>query len=324
VGKLLSLSGSYWQTCALHAGVELGLFSIIGGEALPANDIAKELKAPARGVEMLLNALCALGLLRKRKDLYANTPEGKTLLAKESAEYIGHIITHHFHLVPAWSQLPQAVMTGKPVRKRSSFGEAEEREGFLMGMYNLAMQIAPELSKEIDLKGRRHLLDLGAGPGTYAIHFCLANPDLRATVYDLATTRPFATQVIEGFKMSHRIEFVAGDYVKDKIEGLYDVVWLSHILHGEGPENCQKILGKVISSMEDGGLVLIHDFILDDSSDAPLFPALFSVNMLINTDKGRSYTQGQIKDMLKRTGVKDIQRLAFRGPHDSSIILGVV
>ena len=188
VGKLLSLSGGYWKTCALHAGVQLRLFSIIADDGLTATEIAKELKAPARGVEMLLNALCALGLLRKGKDLYANTPESMTSLVEESPGYIGHIITHHFHLVPAWSQLAQAVMTGKAVRKRSSFGEAEEREGFLMGMYNLAMQIAPGLSKEIDLRGRHHLLDLGGGPGTYAIHFCLANPHLRATVHDLPTT----------------------------------------------------------------------------------------------------------------------------------------
>ena len=41
--------------------------------------------------------------------------------------------------------------------------------------------------------------------------------------------------------------------------------------------------------------MLIHDFILNDTSDSPLFPAIFSLNMLINTDKGRSYTEGAVK-----------------------------
>ena len=29
-GILLKLSGSYWQTCALHTAVKLGIFSIAG------------------------------------------------------------------------------------------------------------------------------------------------------------------------------------------------------------------------------------------------------------------------------------------------------
>lgn len=323
-GKLLGLSGGYWQTCALHAGVHLRLFSMIGDHSLTADEVAKRLKTPARGVEMLLNALCALGLLRKAKGLYANTPESTIFLVEESPGYIGHIIAHHYHLVPAWSQLPQAVMSGKPVRKRSSFGEAEEREGFLMGMYNLAMQIAPGLSREIGLKGQHHLLDLGGGPGTYAIHFCLANPDLRATVYDLPTTEPFAAKTIERFGLSHRIDFRAGNYVDEEIKGAYDVAWLSHVLHGEGPEDCERILMNVVSAVENGGLILIHDFILDDSFDGPLFPALFSLNMLINTQEGRSYTEAQLKEMLENAGVKEIQRLAFRGPNDSGIVSGVV
>ena len=323
-GKLLGLSGGYWQTCALHTGVHLKIFSMLGDDGLTGDEVARRLETPPRGVNMLLNALTAMGLLIKLNDLYANTPESKTFLVEESSEYIGHIITHHYHLVPAWSQLPQAVITGKPVRKRSSFGEAEERESFLMGMFNLAMQIAPKLSNEIDLHGRHHLLDLGGGPGTYAIHFCLANPSLRATVYDLSTTRPFAAKTIERFGLSDRIDFVAGDYVEEEIKGTYDVAWLSHILHGEGPEDCQTILTKVVSTMKNGGLILIHDFVLDDNFDGPLFPALFSLNMLINTDKGRSYSEAQLEEMLGRAGVKEIQRLAFLGPNDSGIISGIV
>ena len=231
---------------------------------------------------------------------------------------------HHHHLVHAWSQLSQAVVTGKPVRKRSSFGEAEERESFLMGMFNLAMQIAPQLVRQIDLEGRQHLLDLGGGPGTYAIHFCLANPRLRAPVYDLPTTQPFAIQTIDRFDLSDRITFTPGDYVEEDVTGTYDVAWLSHILHGEGPEVCKGVITKVASALEPGGLILIHDFILEDSFDGPLFPALFSLNMLINTDEGRSYSEAQITKMLDRVGVKEILRVPFRGPNDSGIISGIV
>jgi SAM-dependent methyltransferase len=323
-GNLLNISGSYWQACTLHAGVHLEIFSLIADDQLPGEEIAQKLGADTRGVKLLLNALTAMGLLVTCEGLYSNTAEAKTFLVKASAEYIGHIIMHHHHLVHAWSQLPQAVLTGKPVRKRASFAEAKERESFLMGMFNLAMLIAPKLVRQVDLKGRHHFLDLGGGPGTYAIHFCLANPRLRATVYDLPTTRPFALQTIDRFDLSDRIDFMAGDYVEEDITGTYDVVWLSHILHGEGPEACKRIITKAVSALEPGGLIVIHDFVLDNSLDGPLFPALFSLNMLINTDEGRSYSEAQITEMLTRVGIKDIRRMPFRGPNDSSILYGIV
>jgi hypothetical protein len=323
-GKLLNVSGGYWQACALHAGVRLEVFSLIGNDQLHGEEMARILGANARGVKMLLNALTAMGLLIQCDDLYGNTAEAKTFLVKGSAEYIGHIITHHHHLVHAWAQLPQAVVTGKAVRQRFSFGEGEERESFLMGMFNLAMLIAPELVRQVDLEGRHHFLDLGGGPGTYAIHFCLANPSLRATVYDLPTTRPFALQTIDRFDLSDRINFLAGDYVEENLPGTYDVVWLSHILHGEGPGACKRIITKAVSALEPGGLVLVHDFILDNAFDGPLFPALFSLNMLINTEDGQSYSEAQITEMLNNAGVKEIRRMPFRGPNDSGIISGTV
>ncbi len=193
-----------------------------------------------------------------------------------------------------------------------------------MGMFNLAMNLAPVLVNEINLSGRRHLLDLGGGPGTYAIHFCMKNPGLKATIYDLHTTRPFAEKTIEKFGLIDRIDFVDGNYVEEGIEGVYDVAWLSHILHGEGQKDCQQIIEKTVSALEPGGMIIVHDFILNNTMDGPLFPALFSLNMLLGTPAGQSYSEKQITDMLARAGVKEIQRLSFHGPNDSGIISGVV
>ena len=324
VGRLLGLSGSYWKACTLHAGVRLGVFTLIGEEDLGPDEIARKLGADIRGMSALLNALAAMGLLTKHQDRYANTPESKSFLVKDSKKYVGHIIMHHHHLVHAWADLPQAVETGRPVRQRSSFRQDEERESFLMGMFNLAMSIAPRVADEIDLNGRRHLLDLGGGPGTYAIHFCLANPELRATVYDLPTTEPFALRTIERFNLLDRIDFVPGNYMEEEIKASYDVAWLSQVLHGEGPGACKNMIHKTVSVLESGGLILIHDFILNDSLDGPLFPALFSLNMLVNTPDGQAYSEGQISSMLADAGVKNIERLPFNGPNDSGIIAGVV
>ncbi len=268
--------------------------------------------------------ICELNLLEKSDDKFSNVSAANTFLSKDSPGYIGHIITHHHHLVDSWSMLDQAVKTGTPVRARVSDTSPEWRESFLMGMFNIAMSVAPSLADKIDLSGRRHLLDLGGGPGTYAIHYCQKNPSLNATVYDLSTTRPFAEKTIEKFGLTDRIDFIDGNYVKEGIKGVYDVAWLSHILHGEGQKDCQRIIEKTVSALEPGGMIIVHDFILNNKMDGPLFPALFSLNMLLGTSDGQSYSEKQITNMLAKAGVKEIRRLSFQGPTDSGIIIGTV
>ena len=323
-GKLLDISGKYWTTCTLHAGVKLDVFSAIGKKSLTSDEIAEKISTDERATAMLLNALTAMDLLQKKGNTFANTELSTEFLSKDSSRYVGYMIMHHHHLVEAWSQLHQAVRTGSSVRARASFSDEEMREGFIMGMFNMAMSIAPRLVPLIDLSSYRHLLDLGGGPGTYAIHFCLANPDLSATVYDLETTRPFAEKTIEKFNLSERIGFTAGDYVEEKITGSYDAAWMSHILHGEGSETCRKIIKKTVGALNPGGLLVVHDFILNNTMDSPLFPALFSLNMLIGTDNGQAYSEEQIKDMLAGAGLKDIQRIPFKSPNDSGLITGIV
>ena len=324
LGNILATSSAFWQGCTLQAGVRLELFTALEGSDKTVDELARQLALESRGLELLCNGLTAMGLLCRSESGYQNSVAADTFLSKKSARYKGHIILHHQNLLDAWAQLHTAVKQGEPVQRRSP-KEADDRESFLMGMFNLAMDIAPRLAPQIDLTGRQRLLDLGGGPGTYAIHFCLANPSLTATIYDRSTTEPFARRTVDQFQLGDRIDFIGGDFIIDPISGgPYDVAWLSHILHSNGHEDCRQLIHKTVGAMAQGGLILIHDFILENSKDAPLFPALFSLNMLVNNPHGRSYSEEEIHSMLQDAGVREITRLSFQGPNDSGIICGVV
>ena len=321
---LLELSGGYWKICALHAAVELDVFTVIGEDHLSAEAVAEKIHADARGTAMLLNAMTAMHLLEKSGSLYTGVSGAVRFLSRTSPDYIGYMIKHHHHLVPSWGKLDEAVRTGKSVRTSATHGTEDERESFLMGMYNNAMTLAARLIPTVDLSGRKSFLDLGGGPGTYAIQFCLKYPELKAVVFDLPTTRPFAEKTIAAHGLTDRIAFQAGSYLTDPVDGRYDVVWLSHNLHGEGPEDCQNIVRKAVAALVPGGMILIHEFILDNDMSGPLFPALFSLNMLVGTSSGQAYSQQQLIDMLTQCGVKNIRRIFFESPNDSGIVAGIV
>jgi SAM-dependent methyltransferase/DNA-binding transcriptional ArsR family regulator len=323
VGRLLGVSSEYWQGCTVQAGVRLKIFTVLGDAKCDVCDVAKRIGSEIRATGLLLDALAAMGLVKKTDCEYSNSEFSRKFLVTDAPEYMGHIILHHHHILDGWAQLDQAVMTGKRVDRRS-YGAEIERESFLMGMFNLAMMIAPKMALRFKLSERRRLLDLGGGPGTYSIHFCLANPELKAVILDRPTTEPFARETVARFALSKRIDFIGGDFNRDPIvSGPYDVAWLSHILHSNSTAECQACLEKTVAALEPGGLLLIHDFILDDSKDGPEFPALFALNMLVGTEHGRSYSRAEIIAMLERIGVIDITHHVLDVPNESSVISGI-
>ena len=321
--ELLNMSGSYWSTCALHAGVKLDLFTALSEASSTVVELATRLGLDERGLGMLLDALAALELLNKDGESYQATPFAAQFLSLNSPAYLGHIIQHHQHLVESWARLDEAVRSGEPSRRRVSHESDEiERESFLLGMFNLAMMLAPQVVKQIDLAKRKHLLDLGGGPGTYAIHFCQQNPKLQATIFDLSTTQSIAEKTISQFDLQERINFVAGGFQEYPLTGRYDVAWLSHVLHGEGAIGCANMLQKTADALEPGGLLLVQEFILNDSRDSPLFPALFSLNMLIGTPQGQAYSEGEIKSLLEDAGLEKVERLPMELPNGAGVMCG--
>ena len=230
---------------------------------------------------------------------------------------------HHHHLMAGWSRLDEAVRSGGPIRDRVAHGDDETvRESFLMGMFNLASQLAPAIAQSLDLSGCARLLDLGGGPGTYAIHFCLVHPELSAVVYDLPTTRSFAEGTIARFNLSDRIRFTAGDYHRDLLPTGFDAVWLSHVLHADGPQACAALLAKAVAALNPGGRLMVQEFILNDAKDGPQFPALFSLNMLLGTEAGQSYSESELIAMLQAAGLSDVRRLALDLPNGAGVISG--
>lgn len=319
--QLLQMSGNYWSACALHAAVKLGIFTTLGNTSLSASQISERLSLDERSLTMLLDALTSLELLGCDAGSYYLTKSTGCYLVKGSPDYLGDIIMHHHHLMASWLQLDESIRTGRPVREKISHSaRAEEKESFLRGMFNLAMRQAPLIAKHIDLTGSSKLLDLGGGPGTYAIFFCQENPHLKAQIFDLSSTRKIAEEMITNFLLQNQVSFYAGDFEVDPFPEGYDVVWISHILHAEGRHGCHCLLEKAVQNLMPGGKLFVQEFLLEDNRQAPQFPALFSLNMLLGTPQGSAYSESEIRSFLQAVNLADIQRLEIELPNGAGII----
>lgn len=328
-GEILDFANSYWKTFALHAGVTLDIFTLADnavkeGKSTAVADLAAAARCDMRAFGMLATALVALGFLDRDGETLLLPEHSRRFLSRNSKDYAGFIISHHTHIAPAWTKLARAVKTGRSTLEDSSMYTEDEtvRESFLMGMFNVATHQAEKIAAALDLSGRSRLLDLGGGPGTYAVYFCRANPDLAAMIYDRPTSEPIAMRVVRSFGLEDRVDFTGGDFLAEALPEGYDVVWLSQILHGDSPEDAARVVAKAGGSLNPGGLLIIQEFVLDDDRRGPEHPALFGLNMLVGTDGGQAYTWAELETMLRTAGAVSVSRLDVSLPMGCGILIG--
>ena len=293
-----------WQPAAVvMAANKLDFFTTIGDGSLSAEEVASRCDTHPRSTRALLDACVALGVMEKSDDLYRNSPEALQSLVRGRPAFMGDGIAHQHDLWQPWGRLHEAVRTGKRVGERYSLvEETDVHRNFIMAMHNRAVPSAPVLAEALDLTGRRQLFDAGGGPGTYSIFLVKRYPGLRAIVFDLPQTVEIAREVIAGYGMSDVVTTRAGDYFKEDFGQGNDVVLLSAILHSMGPKRSRTLLSKACDSLESGGLVAVHEGLIDDDRTSPLGAVLFSLNMLVNTGEGQSYSASEIIGLMESVG----------------------
>jgi predicted O-methyltransferase YrrM len=307
MASIRELARGYMSSRIFLTAMELGIFSQLKTQELTSSQMAQKLNTDQRATEILLNALTGMGLLKKNGNLFANVEEVADLLIPECPHYQGGGFGHTADLWEAWSQLTETVRSGQPFEKEWT---DEMRLDFALAMKQHAKGTADRLAMLVDCSGVKYMLDLGGGPGSYAIAFAQQYPHLTAVVFDKDNhALRIAKEDILSQNLQGRISVRKGDFFVDDIGSNYDLVLLSSIIHAFGVEENTFLLRKVAESLKEGGRVVIRDFILDESKTKPASAAIFAVNMLVNTQNGRSYSFSEVKGWLQSLGFKDIRMI---------------
>jgi SAM-dependent methyltransferase len=174
------------------------------------------------------------------------------------------------------------------------------------------------IAAQLPLKGVKTLLDLGGGPGTYAMAFLAKNPGLRATVCDRPAALEVAKEVALTHKAGGRLSYLPLDLLSDDIPGRFDVIWYSNVLHIYSPEQNLNVFRRARAALADGGRLVIQDAFLHDREG--LFPdeaSLFAVSMLLFTETGNTYSVADTTAWLKKAGFSSVRTVKMaKGKED--------
>jgi SAM-dependent methyltransferase len=296
----------------LLAALELDLFTTVGDRSWTIPVLAKKLKVSERGIDILCRNLAAAGLLQKKGTNYKNSRLGATALNADHRAYRGGYLSLIVRHWADWIRLLESVRSGLPI-DHDVPDSPDYRRQFTWAMHHRTLEIAPGIAAQLDLGRAKTLLDLGGGPGTYALAFLDKNPLLRATVCDREAALEVAKDIADRHKARHRLSYLPLDFTKRSIPGTYDVIWYSNVLHIYSPEENQVIFRRALAALRPGGRFIIQDAFLHDREG--LYPAeasVFAVSMLLFTEGGNTYTASETGKWLKAAGFIGVKTLPIK------------
>ena len=303
--RILELASVFYDSCILFTASDLGVFNTLDEIGAATSDVlAKTLSLDPRGARLIMDGCVAVGLLEKTGDAYHNSVLSSTFLVSGKPGDLSEAIRYNRDVYAAWGNLAQLVKTGCPVeRPQLHLGTNEDRtRTFVMSMHARAVWMRRAVIPMMNLSGRKRLLDVGGGPGTFSVLLAQAYPDLACTVLDLPDIVKIARELIEQQQMDERVITLAGDYHTTGFPENNDVVHILGVLHQESPESIQRILKKAHDAMVPGGLIHVLDVMTDATHTAPKFSALFAVNMALTTDHGWVFSDRELQDWLAMAG----------------------
>ncbi len=292
----------------IQTAVKLGILDRFT-EFTSVDDVTQDGVLSARGIGILCDALVAIGLLEKQTGQYRITPLAMEALLESSPGLLRHSVLHAEGIYRRWADLEHAVIRGEPLPRPQPHLDREKNRVFIMGMHANAAGKADRLVEMLDLTDVQRAVDIAGGPGTYLMALLKRKPDLDVTLIDLPLTLETASEIIRDAGYEDRIRLKAMDVFEgnEAFGEAFDLAILSNILHIEDEARNLSVLRRIHASLRPGGTLVVQDFFTDAEGTTPPSAAIFSVNMLTATARGRSWPRSLVAGWLKSAGFRTIQ-----------------
>lgn len=302
------IANSFRESRILLSAFELKIFTVIDKHLMTSDEVSKNINSDTRATDRLMNALCGMGFLKKVKGKFYNSELSSKYLIEGKPEFMSNLY-HTNHLWETWSYLTDSVIKGSsfPV-DQNKVKKDEWVEAFIAAMHYRGVKQAKILAMMFDLSNIKNILDVGGGSAAFSMELVKRNPTINAVVLDLPHVIPLTKKYVEQEGLLDKFNFIEGDYLTKDFKNGYDLILLSAIVHINSYEQNKMLIKKCVDALNKNGMVIINDFVMNDNRIQPYHGALFSINMLVGTVSGDTYTEGEMKEWFESAGISKIER----------------
>ncbi len=321
---------------AVATAVELGIFSHLSGH--PGSDL-DQLRAvtgiPPHQLRVLLQAVCATGLLRRHAGRYENSPVAQELLASDAEDSWAHIILGWKEVYyPAFGQMTAALRSGSNTALAAYPGDEPTlyqrlahvpavEAVFHRAMSAFTLRSVDALVEREEFASVSRLLDVGGGDGTTSRRLAARHAGLRAIVFDIPSVAKLACGKAEVAGLGgDRVQLHAGDFFTDPFPAGVDAILFSHVLEIFSMEDILAQLRKAYEALPRGGQVLIYGYNVSDDETAGVFGARLGLYFnVLASGTGMAYPAMDYERWLGEAGFRRVRTV--RGfPYEHGLSIG--
>jgi hypothetical protein len=308
---IMQLGFGYWGSRTLLSAVEIGLFTELAkGPPLTLEEIRSRLGLHERSARDFLDALVALGMLRRERGAYANVPATDLYLDRRKPTYMGGMLEMmSARLFGFWANLTEGLRTGEPQNEAKRGGDLfgtlysdpRRLEQFLSAMTGLSLGIAYAMAQKIPWARYQSFVDIGAAQGGLPVVLAQTHKHLKGIGADLPVVGPIFEKYVASHGLRERLKFAPLDFFEQPLPRA-DVVIMGHILHDWALPTKKMLVSKAYDALPAGGAFIVYEAIIDDDRKSNAFGLLMSLNMLIETRGGFDYTGADCAGWMREAG----------------------
>jgi len=311
---IFQVATGFWASQALLTAVDLRIFTILFSGPKSAVEVAAAVGADATSIEPLMDANCALGFLHRSGERYRNDEVSNAYLVEGSpGSYVDLVRFMRDPLFGIWQSLRDTVRDGKAPIEPGTMDQVEIglARAFHNAAYASMMRVAEIL--DIEFSAYSRILDLGSHSGAGALCLARRYPQFQATIYDRPAFKELAEEFIRTTKLEDRVHFAAGNPDEGQPGADYDLVLLPHHLSRRSRPSIPGILQAANRSLHPGGMLLVTEFLLEDSKEEPREAALFRLNVLASYGPGctGALARSEFYQLLKDAGFTKVDMVGL-------------
>jgi 2-hydroxy-4-(methylsulfanyl)butanoate S-methyltransferase len=311
VRDISAITYGFMASKALFAALDFDLFTRIAHGVDSPAALAKAIGIPESRLVTLLTALKSLGLIAEREGQFSNAPAtSRFLVAGSPGDFRDYV-----RVVNGAFQYESFRHLSAALRGEQIFPDKGPYEGliysagiggdqFSSAQHSGSLGPARLMAKRVNLADRQQLLDVGGGSGAYTLAFCRANPLLKATILDFPETVETARKYAQQSGLTDRVAHLAGNAITTDWPNGHDVILMSYVWSAVGGDDIAVLARRAFDALPPGGLVLVHDFMVDNAREQPPFAAWYLLGSMLDNPNAVCLTPDYVEGALKQAGFR--------------------
>jgi hypothetical protein len=327
--RIMQVGLGFWGAKTLLSAIEIGLFTELAKGALAAEEIGRRLELHPRSRRDFLDALVALGFLKRDGQEYSNTPDSDFFLDRAKPSYAGGLLEMaNERLYPFWGALTEGLKSGCPQNESKDgknifealYDDPHRLKLFLSGMTGISMGAARAIAEKFPWQNHETFVDVGGAQGCLAVQLAQQHSHLSGANFDLAPVRPVFEEYVQSFGLSDRLRFIEGNFFEGDLPQA-EVLVMGHILHDWNLKEKRELLRKAHAALPEGGALIVYEALIDNDRRENAFGLLMSLNMLIETAGGFDFTGADCSGWMCEAGFRETRVTHLCGP--DSMVVGI-